>query len=121
MNIIGKIFVFAVFVMSLVFMSFAVAVYSTHTNWQAEIQRTADQVQAGRDYARWALALTAAGIFAHPYNQIIQEYAEMDELRAAWDEALGVAEPGKVQMILRVGLADAPYLSWRRGVDDVLL
>ena len=48
MNIIGKIFVFAVFVMSLVFMSFAVAVYSTHTNWQAEIQRTADQVQAGK-------------------------------------------------------------------------
>ena len=32
MNIIGKIFVFAVFIMSLVFMSFGVALYSTHTN-----------------------------------------------------------------------------------------
>ena len=31
MNIIGKIFVFAVFVMSLVFMSFAVAIYSSNT------------------------------------------------------------------------------------------
>ncbi|NBW96536.1 MAG: hypothetical protein EBR28_07340 [Planctomycetia bacterium] len=48
MNIIGKIFVFAVFVMSLVFMSFAVALYSTHTNWREEINRTADQVQAGK-------------------------------------------------------------------------
>jgi hypothetical protein len=48
MNIIGKIFVFALFVMSLVFMSFAVAVYSTHTNWREEIERTADQVQAGK-------------------------------------------------------------------------
>lgn len=48
MNIIGKIFVFAVFVMSLVFMSFAVALYSTHTNWREEITRTADQVQAGK-------------------------------------------------------------------------
>lgn len=48
MNIIGKIFVFAVFVMSLVFMSFAVALYSTHTNWREEITRTPDQVQAGR-------------------------------------------------------------------------
>jgi hypothetical protein len=36
MNIIGKIFVFAVFVMSLVFMSFAVAIYSSHTNWERE-------------------------------------------------------------------------------------
>ncbi|NBT12148.1 MAG: hypothetical protein EBS56_00885 [Planctomycetia bacterium] len=48
MNIIGKIFVFAVFVMSLVFMSFAVALFSTHTNWRDEINRTADQVQAGK-------------------------------------------------------------------------
>lgn len=37
MNIIGKIFVFAVFIMSLVFMSFGVALYSTHTNWREEI------------------------------------------------------------------------------------
>jgi len=48
MNIIGKIFVFAVFVMSLVFMSFAIALFSTHTNWRDEINRTADQVQAGK-------------------------------------------------------------------------
>jgi septal ring factor EnvC (AmiA/AmiB activator) len=48
MNIIGKIFVFAVFVMSLVFMSFAIALFSTHTNWREEITRTADKVQAGK-------------------------------------------------------------------------
>jgi len=48
MNIIGKIFVFAVFVMSLVFMSFAIALFSTHTNWRDEITRTAEQVQAGK-------------------------------------------------------------------------
>lgn len=55
MNIIGKIFVFAVFVMSLVFMSFAVAVYSTHTNWKEEIERTADEVQAGKPLGYKAL------------------------------------------------------------------
>ncbi len=48
MNTIGKIFVFALFVMSLVFMSFAVALYSTHTNWRDEIMRTREQVQAGK-------------------------------------------------------------------------
>ena len=34
MNLIGKIFVVLIFVMSLVFMSFAVAMYSAHKNWR---------------------------------------------------------------------------------------
>ncbi len=34
MNLVGKIFVVLIFVMSLVFMSFVVAVYATHTNWK---------------------------------------------------------------------------------------
>ncbi len=33
MNLVGKIFVVLIFVMSLVFMSFAVVVYATHKNW----------------------------------------------------------------------------------------
>jgi hypothetical protein len=45
MNIIGKIFVFAVFVMSLVFMSFAVAIYSSHTNWEREVNRQPAEVK----------------------------------------------------------------------------
>jgi septal ring factor EnvC (AmiA/AmiB activator) len=52
MNIIGKIFVFAVFIMSLVFMSFGVAIYSTHTNWREEITKTGglnDQLKAAQD------------------------------------------------------------------------
>ena len=43
MNIIGKIFVFAVFVMSLVLMTFAGAVFMSHTNWQAEIDRRPEE------------------------------------------------------------------------------
>ena len=34
MNLVGKIFVVLIFVMSLVFMSFAVVVYATHKNWR---------------------------------------------------------------------------------------
>lgn len=41
MNIVGKIFVFAVFIMSLVFMTFAVAIFASHTNWKAESDRLA--------------------------------------------------------------------------------
>jgi len=48
MNIIGKIFVFAVFVMSLVFMAFSIAIYSTHTNWREEIERPPAEARAGK-------------------------------------------------------------------------
>jgi hypothetical protein len=40
---VGKIFIVAIFVMSIVYMGFAMAVYSTHVNWRAEIYRTAEQ------------------------------------------------------------------------------
>ena len=47
MNIIGKIFVFAVFIMSLVFMTFAIALFATHTNWREEIVRDRNSVKPG--------------------------------------------------------------------------
>ena len=34
MNLVGKIFVLLIFIMSLVFMAFSVAVYATHRNWR---------------------------------------------------------------------------------------
>ncbi|NIL97382.1 MAG: hypothetical protein GTO53_07185 [Planctomycetales bacterium] len=40
MNVVGKIFVFLVFVMSVVFSAFSVMVYATHQNWRDEILRT---------------------------------------------------------------------------------
>lgn len=48
MDILGKIFVFAIFIMSLVFMSFSVAIYATHTNWREEIERTAAEAGVGK-------------------------------------------------------------------------
>ena len=37
MNLVGKIFVVVIFVMSLVFMGLAMAVYATHKNWRDEV------------------------------------------------------------------------------------
>ena len=48
MNYLGKIFVFAVFIMSLMLMTFAGAVFLSHTNWQDEIQRQPEQCKAGQ-------------------------------------------------------------------------
>lgn len=59
MDTIGKIFVFAIFIMSVVFMSFAVAIYSAHTNYRAEIERTPEQVRAGEQVG-WKYRLTEA-------------------------------------------------------------
>ncbi|MGE0609694.1 MAG: hypothetical protein AB7O62_21570 [Pirellulales bacterium] len=41
MTFVGKIFVMLIFVMSLVFMSFAVVVYATHKNWYAVVENPA--------------------------------------------------------------------------------
>ncbi|MGD9722960.1 MAG: hypothetical protein AB7O59_21300 [Pirellulales bacterium] len=48
MNLLGKIFVILIFVMSLVFMSFAVAVYGTHKNWKEESTKQKELVQAAQ-------------------------------------------------------------------------
>ena len=48
MNTIGKIFVFAVLIMSVVFMSFAVAIFSSHTNWQERASDLDDKLQVAQ-------------------------------------------------------------------------
>ncbi|RLS78886.1 MAG: hypothetical protein DWI03_03125 [Planctomycetota bacterium] len=48
MNVIGKIFVFAVFVMSLVLMTFAGAIYMSHVNWKDEVERDPNKVLPGQ-------------------------------------------------------------------------
>lgn len=47
MNLIGKILTVLIFVMALVFMTMAVMVYATHTNWRAEVYRSPDEVRGG--------------------------------------------------------------------------
>jgi hypothetical protein len=40
MTLVGKIFTFLIFVMSLVFMAFAIAVYTTHRNWREAVENS---------------------------------------------------------------------------------
>jgi hypothetical protein len=48
MNLIGKIFLFAVFIMSLMLMTLAGAIYVSHVNWKDEVERTQEQCAAGQ-------------------------------------------------------------------------
>ena len=47
MNVIGKIFLFAVFIMSLMLMTFAGAIFVSHKNWRDEVKRTPEECQPG--------------------------------------------------------------------------
>lgn len=49
MTLVGKIFIVAIFVMSIVYMGFAMAVYSAHTNFREEIYRTAAEAGGGKN------------------------------------------------------------------------
>ena len=43
MNVIGKVFLFAVFIMSLMLMTLAGAIYVSHVNWKDEVLRTPEE------------------------------------------------------------------------------
>ena len=49
MTLVGKIFVVAILIMSVVYMGFAMAVYSTHRNWKAVVDRPRDEAGAGME------------------------------------------------------------------------
>lgn len=48
MNLVGKIFIVVIFVMSLVFMSFAISVYATHKNWRDVVMTSPEQTTSAR-------------------------------------------------------------------------
>jgi seryl-tRNA synthetase len=49
MNLVGKIFVVLILVMSVLFMAFAMAVYATHRNWREVVELTPDKVVPGKE------------------------------------------------------------------------
>ncbi len=79
-----------------------------------------DWILAGRDYARLHLAVTAQGLVMHPLSQILQEYPEMNELRAGFRAATGLKGRENIQMITRLGRADYLFLSPRRPLSAML-
>jgi hypothetical protein len=78
-------------------------------------------LQAGRSFARVGLTLAQLGLTSHPYSQVLQEFPEMAELQAEFNALLGVREPEKVQMAVRVGRAESAYKAWRRDPHDFIV
>ena len=78
----------------------------------------ATQVAAGRAWVRLQLAAGALGVALQPHSQTLQEYPEMEALRAAMRAETGVASDETLQMFFRLGYAADPGPSSRRAFDS---
>lgn len=65
----------------------------------------AEQLAAGRLYARATLRATLLGLAMHPVSQSLQEYPEVAPHFAQVHALLGVGEGARVQMLARIGRA----------------
>lgn len=72
------------------------------------------QIEAGRAYMRIDLAATSLGLAIHPNSQVLQEFAEMDPHYRRFHAEVSVAQPSRVQMLVRLGHATCPEPSPRR-------
>jgi nitroreductase len=77
----------------------------------------ADWIAAGRSYVRAQLEACRLGLCCHPVSQSLQEYPQMDALRAEMEELTGITPPGKLQLLVRVGNSRPPALSPRRELS----
>ncbi len=91
-----------------------IVLFKTQTNTMA------DWIKTGIDYVRFQLAADELGFVIHPVSQVLQEYAEMDDLRARFNELVGVAEPAKIQVGVRIGRGEKLYYSYRREPENLL-
>ena len=80
----------------------------------------ADQIMAGRDWARLNLATTAAGLGMQPMSQALQEFPEMTTL---YDEAHAMLAPSgeTVQMLGRLGYGATVPQSPRWGLESKIV
>lgn len=78
------------------------------------------RLNAGRAYARLALAATNMGLALHPWSQALQEYAEMADLYAEMRTFLAPPASETVQMLVRIGYGENVPPAPRRGVEPIL-
>jgi len=100
-NVLGKIFVFGVFVMSLMLMSFAVAIYSSHVNWQEVAKKKqedldklkAEEVSLNQEITRLTANVAASEaardqVIAKFQQALIEKDRELKTLKDSRDDKL---------------------------------
>jgi hypothetical protein len=80
-----------------------------------------DWIKCGEDYARFQLAAYDQGFCLHPLSQVLQEYPSMKTLADAFNQLMGIREPAKIQMAVRIGRSKPTEYSYRRLATDFIL
>ena len=75
------------------------------------------RLAAGRAYQRVDLAAAARGVAIHPVSEALGDLPELAGRRTELERQLGVASPGRVQMLYRLGYAGPQSPSPRRGAS----
>ncbi|MFT6914811.1 MAG: hypothetical protein ACJAWL_001110 [Motiliproteus sp.] len=79
-----------------------------------------DQVKVGRYYCRINLKTTAMGLAQHPMSQVLQEYKEMRPLQASFKKEFNIHQGDTVQMLFRLGRAEATLHGPRRHISELI-
>jgi len=101
MNLVGKIFIVLIFVMSLVFMSFVVAVYATHQNWREVVLRPESEVKPGMELGLKFQLENARERNQQLKNQLEKLTGELAFEKAAKRQALTKLETENDELIRR--------------------
>jgi len=91
MNLVGKIFVVLIMVMSVFFAALATMVYSTHQNWRDMVIRKADDVKGNQQL----------GLIYQLENEK-ERYAELDEEKKQLEQQLAALQAAKVQQLAKL-------------------
>jgi hypothetical protein len=80
----------------------------------------ADEIAAGRAYARANLEATRLGLSMQPMSQALQEFPEMAGLKHEMDKLTAAPAQGRLHMLARIGYGEAVPPAPRRPWSDHL-
>ncbi len=92
MNLVGKILVVLVFIMSMVFMTMALAVHATHRNWRDAVLRPADQVERDKPLGLKPQLENAQAVQQQLQTEKNRLLADIDQAKREWAMRLAQLE-----------------------------
>jgi hypothetical protein len=91
MNLVGRIFVVLILIMSIVFATFSIMVYATHTNWREEIMRTAAEVRGNQSVG-----------YKERLKEAREENAKLTNERTEMELQLNAEKTAKIQALAKL-------------------
>ncbi|SOT45952.1 hypothetical protein [Burkholderia cenocepacia] len=76
---------------------------------------------AGRNWTRLHLSVTAMGLKLQPHSQALHDYPEIEPYKGEMHAAIGAHAPSRLQMLGRVGYAEPAPHSPRESIAERLL